>query len=205
MITSLLLWISFLFTPPATTVGGAADFSDPDDTDGVTLAAARTCDHKVKLLQEFAPKAADERQTLRFTAEEINSYLALVLAKKYHPSLKRLVVELGDSALRGIASIDFDRLSLTGKQGFSRFLPRLFAGIHQLRIDGILHADEGTGRFEVRLAQFDRLKLPVFLVEEIVSAVGKKQTPPFDPIRPSSLPYGIKRVDVLPGEIIIRQ
>jgi len=42
-------------------------------------------------------------------------------------------------------------------------------------------------------------------VEEIISTVGKRQKPPFDPMQPSQMPYGIQKVETGQGYITVYQ
>ena len=56
-----------------------------------------------------------------------------------------------------------------------------------------------------RPARFDGTLLPNFMVSEIITAVGRKQRPPFDPLQPSQMIYAIDRVDVHAGYFIVYQ
>jgi hypothetical protein len=81
----------------------------------------------------------------------------------------------------------------------------MFSGTHTLSASGQLQSKDGNARFYLEQARFDNSTLPRSLVEEIISAVGKKQNPPFDPLQPSRMPYKIERVDVHRGYIIVYQ
>jgi hypothetical protein len=72
-------------------------------------------------------------------------------------------------------------------------------------VDGKLEAAGGKAKFVLDEARFDTTVLPNFLVEEIISAVGRKQRPPFDPMQPSQMPYKIEKVEVHKGQITIYQ
>jgi len=79
------------------------------------------------------------------------------------------------------------------------------SGVHSLSATGRLHAKSGKAYFEFTEAYLDDHMLPKFLVEEIISGVGRRQKPPFDPLQPFQIPYHIKSADVKPGMIIIYQ
>jgi hypothetical protein len=166
--------------------------------------AAENCAKKVARLETFTPEKSP-KQTTRFSEAEINSYLALDLSQHYHPSLRSLVMKFEEDSLQGVATIDFDQLALHSKKGLTRLLAGLLSGVHTLDVRGKLIATGGKGYFELEEARFDGTSLPNLLVEEIISAVGRKQKPPFDPLQPSRLPYNIQSVDVNPGHILVHQ
>jgi hypothetical protein len=174
---------------------------------GVSKEASDSCSAKVKKLEDLAsdPKRKEKHQSTRFTEPEINSYLALELSTHYHPSLKSLVMKFEEAKLQGVATIDFDELGMTSKKVLTRLMARLFSGVHTLTIRGELRAAEGKGHFVLEEALFDESTLPNFLVEEIITSVGGKQKPPFDPLQPSQMPYGIDRVEIHKGYIIVHQ
>jgi hypothetical protein len=183
-----------------------ADRAPIPDSKQISKAAAESCGIKLKRLEEFAAGSSrSKKQTTEFSENEINSYLALELSKNYHPSLKSLVIVLEESKLQGVASIDFDSLAMKSKTVLTKLMTKMFSGIHTLAVRGKLVTAEGKARFELEEAYFDDSALPNFLVEEIISTVGRKQKPPFDPMQPSKLPYGIQTVDLHRGRALVHQ
>ena len=172
----------------------------------ISRSAADACSLKVQKLQEYtsAPESRT-KATTRFSQAELNSYLALELSSKYHPSLKSLELQLEEGKLAGTAAIDFDQLGMSAKGMLGKLVARLFSGVHKLRIRGKLQAESGKAHLILEDARFDDATIPNFLVEEVVSAVGRKQKPPFDPMKPSQMPYSIDRVDVHTGHILVHQ
>jgi hypothetical protein len=184
--------------------------SHPDAQPGtageISKKASTSCAEKVARLEKVAAaKDAGKHQTLRFTEAEINSYLAIELSPKYHPSLKSLLVRFAEPALVGTAVVDFDQLNMNSTRMVTRVLARLLSGAHTLTIRGKLASSDGKGHFVLDESLFDSTALPSILVEEIISAVGRKQKPPFDPMTPSTLPYRIQRVEVHRGYIDVYQ
>jgi hypothetical protein len=172
----------------------------------ISKAAAERCSAKLKKLEDFsASHKPGSRQTTSFTQDEVNSHLALDLSSKYHPSLKSLVVTFEEKKLQAVTTIDFDRLGETSTKFFPKLLGTLFSGTHTLTARGQLVSGNGKAHFLLEEAKFDNSTLPKSLVEEIISAVGRKQDPPFDPLQPSELPYGIRKVDVHRGYIVVHQ
>jgi hypothetical protein len=188
------------FTAQAVSEGSKASAYVPSKS------AAARCDAKVKMLESFADShKPGQSQTTQFTEDEINSYLALAASAKYHPCLKSLIVAFRENKMKATAAIDFDRLGSSSTKLLPKLMGLLFSGTHTLAADGQLISKDGKGNFKLEQATFDGGTLPGSLVEEIMSAVGRKQSPPFDPMQPSALPYEIRKVDVHSGYIIVYQ
>ena len=187
-------------------LAAASPGADIPASPGISRTAADACNTKLLRLQSFpAQPEGAKKQTTQFSEAEVNSYLALELSAKYHPSLKSLQVRFKDPLLEGTATIDFDQLGMSAKGMFARLFAWLFSGTHKLNVRGRLRTVGGKGNFELDEAQFDSTTLPNFLVEEVITAVGRKQKPPFDPMKPSQLPWSIDHVDVRAGQIVVHQ
>ncbi len=173
---------------------------------GITRAAAATCDAKVKRMEAYAdnPGKAGALET-KLSEAELNSYLAVDLSPSFHPCLKSIVLKFQEGHLQAVASIDFDRLQLNSTQLVSGLIRKMLTGVHTLTVAGKLISDAGKASFSLDQAQFDSITLPNILVSEIISAVGRKQNPPFDPMQPTELPFHIQRVDVHTGYLLIVQ
>jgi hypothetical protein len=172
----------------------------------ITKAAAARCNAKLKELEDFAAhRKAGQIKTTQFSQEEVNSYLALELSPKYHPCLKSLTFIFEEDRLQGVASIDFDRLGKTSSKVLPKLLSFMLSGVHRLTAIGKLVSGNGKASFRLEQARFDESTLPKALVEEIITAVGRKQNPPFDPLQPSELFDGIQKVDVHAGYLLVHQ
>jgi hypothetical protein len=168
-------------------------------------AAAESCSAKLKKLEnDIEESKSPKEQKIKFSQNEVNSYLALDLCPKYDPSLKSLVMTFEEEYLKGIAEIDFDRLDESSKIA-PKLLSLLFSGTHVLLVRGKLASKNGKAGFLLEEALFDNSLLPKPLVEKLITMVGRKQKPPFDPLKPSELPYGIQSVEVHPGYLVVHQ
>lgn len=183
-------------TPPETTKSAYA----------ASRAAAGRCGAKLKALEDFAAqKKPKQKHTTQFSQDEINSYLALELSAKYHPSLKSLVITLEENKIQATGTIDFDRLGSSSTKLLPKIINLLFSGIRTLTADGQLIAASYKAHFVLHQARFDGATLPKYLVEQIITAVGRKQNPPFDPLKPSELFYEIEKAEVHKGCVIVYQ
>jgi hypothetical protein len=172
----------------------------------ISKAAADRCDSKLKDLEDFsAHRQTGKRQTTRFSEVEVNSYLALDLRSHYHPCLKSLTVAFEENMLQGTAVVDFDQLRSPSSRMFPRLLSFMISGLHSITIRGRVVSGNGKARVQLLQARFDNKTLPRSLVEEIISAVGRKQTPPFDPLQSSELFDDIERLEVHTGYVLVYQ
>jgi hypothetical protein len=200
----LFFMAGFLAASTAAALGAQPQAESPPPK--ISARASARCTKKVAELQEFAAdKGSLDKKTTRLTEEELNSYMALELKSKYHPCLQSLQISFEENKLSGVATIDFDNLSLNSTKSVTRLLTKLLSGVHSLSMEGKLEASGGKANFVLGEARFDSTVLPNFLVEEIITAVGKKQKPPFDPIQPTQMPFKIDKVEVHKGHIIIIQ
>jgi hypothetical protein len=173
---------------------------------GISQAAAVSCDAKVKRLEAFeAAQNPALKQATQFSEDEWNSYLAIMLSPFYHPCLREIRLKFEESRLRADASIDFNRLNFNSTQMLNNLVRAMLTGVHSLAAVGSMVSGDGKARFQLEEARFDGIGLPNFLVVEILSAVGRKQQPPFDPTQPNDLPYHISRIELHSGFIIIHQ
>ncbi len=169
-------------------------------------AAAESCSSKLKNLEEHAASGKSlKNEPIRFSQNEVNSYLALELSSNYHPCLKNLAIAFEEDNLQGMAVIDFDRLEASSSKILPKLLSFMFSGIHALSARGKLVSKGGKANFQLEQARFDSSTLPNSLVAEIITLVGRKQNPPFDPLQPSQLPYKIQRIDVHAGYALVCQ
>jgi hypothetical protein len=168
--------------------------------------AAERCSAKIDYLEEFAAnRQSGQKQTMVFSQDEINSYLVLDLSGRFHACLKSLMVGLEENGLEAVASIDFDLLKSTSDKLLPQLIGFVFSGTHTLIAKGQLIGKDGKAYFRLEQALFDDTTLPRNLVEQIITAIGLRQNPPFDPLQPSELFYEIEKVDVHSKKIIVYQ
>lgn len=173
---------------------------------GVSKAAADSFGAKLKRLESYDAGARPARnQTTHFSEAEWNSYLALVLSANYHPCLRDMRLKFDEGRVRAEATIDFNKLNFNSTQMLNNLVRTMLTGVHSLAVAGSLNSGGGKASFQLAEARFDSLTLPNMLVAEILSAVGRKQQPPFDPTQPNDLPYHIQRVEVRTGSVVVYQ
>jgi hypothetical protein len=168
--------------------------------------AAERYRQKLKQIEDFAEqKSVDKSQTIQFSEIEFNSYILLNAASKYRSCLKSFELDFMEDMLGGAALVDFDCLKETSSKSLPPLLARLFTGKHRITVRGTLATDDWKGSISLLEARLDDNTLPNILVEELISVICKRQEPPFDPLQPTPLPYGIRRVTVRPGRVTVYQ
>jgi hypothetical protein len=168
--------------------------------------AARSCESKLKALEDFVPKKqSGKHQTIQILENEANSYLAWNLKSQFHPCLKNLELAFLKNRMQIVATIDFDLLGSTSRHILPNIISVLFSGTHTIEAQGALISNKGKGRFKLERASFDGSAVPNYLVNEIITAVGLRQKPPFDPIQYSEMPYEIDSLNLQSGYIIVYQ
>jgi hypothetical protein len=191
---------------PVLFVRGPLGPQAPAPSPGISKSAADSCDAKVKRLEAYDTAGNFSiHQTTQFSEAEWNSYLAITLKPNYHPSLKELILKFDEGRLQAVATIDFNHLNFSSTQFLSGLIRSLLTGIHALTVRGSLLSDAGKASFQLEEARFDTITLPNLLVVEIISAVGRRQDPPFDPTQPNNLPYHIIKAEVHQGYVLIYQ
>lgn len=172
----------------------------------ISKEASAQCARKFREIEEFDSKPNSQNEkTTQFSQDEINSFIALELQSNFSGSLKKLQIRFKENNLQIDAVVDLDSFGAASARLSEKLLAAVMSGIHSLSATGRLHAKGGKAYFEFTEAYLDGHILPKFLVEEIISGVGRRQEPPFDPLQPFQIPYHIKSVDVKPGMIIIYQ
>jgi hypothetical protein len=157
-------------------------------------------------LEKFAAKRKPGKsQKIQFLENEINSYLAINLSRKYHPCLKSLIVTFEWNKVHAMALVDFDRLESSSKGLFPKLIGLMLSGKHTISATGQLISDNGNAYYRLEEARLDESTLPKSLVEEVISLIGRNQNPPWDPLQPCKLPNKIEKIRVYPGYIITYQ
>lgn len=156
-----------------------------------------------KMLDELEARelARDkEKRTYTLTEPDLNAYLAAKIKERPRKDVESLRIEMKEAIFTTFLKVDFDQVEIKGDSMTVGLLRALLRGSQTIEFDGRLRTDNGKGTYEVERATLNGMPLPPSLVNSILSAVGRRQDPPFDPMEPFDLPYGIKTVTVTPGK-----
>lgn len=136
--------------------------------------------------------------------EEINAYLEVKLRERERKEVEAFTVRLKQQSFVAVMKINMDEVQLKADSMTVQLFKALLSGHPTLEVEGRLQVKNGKGTYSVERARLNDIPVPAPLVNLILSAVGKKQNPPFDPTEPFEMPYGITSVDTAPGRVVIR-
>ena len=154
-------------------------------------------------LSANSQKGHPPRRTYQLSQAEINAYLLDELRHQEENAVKSIMVLLRDGEFVTILEIDPDRLPLGGDTTTGGLLGLLFEGKQTLEIEGQLSVNSGSGNYQIQQVRFNGMVLPIELVNEILTSLGRSQNPPLDPTSTFPMPYGIQSVVVSSGQVII--
>ena len=165
----------------------------------VSTSAAESASRKLERITRPEPPVAPV--SLRFTEEEVNSYLYYNLARQYPPGVSKVNVSFSPGAISGSAEIDFDKLKAARAGGPAygrgpRILNYLFSGTHAIASDGHFSAADGMGRLELNTVSIDGIPLPQPMVDYLIENYLRDRFPGFDLEKPFAMPYAIDRMQV---------
>ncbi len=156
-----------------------------------------------KMLDELEARemAQDkEKRTYILAESDLNAFLAAKIKERPRKDVESLRIEMKEEIFTTFLRVDMDQVDVKGDSMTKSLLKVLFRGKQTIEFDGRLKTDNGKGTYEVERATLNGMPLPPSLVNSILSAVGRQQDPPFDPMEPFDLPYAIKTVKVSPGK-----
>jgi len=156
-----------------------------------------------KMLDELEARemAQDkEKRTYILTESDLNAFLAAKIKERPRKDVEGLRIEMKEAIFTTFLLVDFDQVEIKGDSMTASLLKALLRGKQTIEFDGRLKTENGKGTYEVERATLNGMPLPPSLVNSILSSVGRRQDPPFDPIEPFDLPYAIKTVKVSPGK-----
>lgn len=188
-----------LLTTAGLQAGGAA----------VSRDQAETFARKVALIVQHGttPSEAAARRRTTLTETEMNSWFAFRGARILPAGVSSPSVSLmGNGRLTGVATLDLEEIGRRrGRGGFDVF--SLLGGQVPVTVTGVLHADQGRGRFELQEAAAGGVPVPKFLLQEVVSLYTRTADDPdgMSLERPFDLPVNIRQIELGQGQATVVQ
>jgi hypothetical protein len=159
-----------------------------------------------KMLDELETRqqAKDtDKKSYTLTESDLNDYLAAKIKERPRKDVESMRVAMKEGFFTTFLTVDLDQVEVKGDSMSKSLLKALLHGKQTIEVDGRLKTDNGKGTYEVERASLNGMPLPPSFVNSILSAVGRQQDPPFDPMEPFDLPYGMKSVKVTPGKALL--
>jgi hypothetical protein len=114
---------------------------------------------------------------------------------------------VGQGKVSGEAVVDLEQIAKRRKTG-GTFDPWSYLGGRvPITVEGILHTENGRGRFEVQSAEVSGVPVPKTVLQELISYYSRTPEDP-DGISldaPFTLPAGIDKIEVGPGQAVVVQ
>ena len=142
-------------------------------------------------------------RTYEVTEEELNAYLSAQLYQRRQKAVESIALFLKEGTFLTRVEVNVDELHLQGDDVTIGYLMLLLKGIQTLEIEGKLEAENGLATYRVQEARLSGIPIPARLVNKLLSSLGKKNDPPFDPTQPFEMPYGIQSFTFHAGNVMM--
>ena len=138
---------------------------------------------------------------INFTEDEINSWLTYDLSNSYPDGVRDVSVQIQRNNAVIFANVDFDRLKVSVPALLPDLMQYLFAGVHDVRVEGTISGQRGRAEYDITAGTLDDVPLPSFAVEMILSRALRRRFPGKNVESPFTLPFQIDRLSLQPGRI----
>jgi len=114
---------------------------------------------------------------------------------------------VGDGKVNGAATVDLDAVARTRRSGSLIDPWSLLGGRLPVTVSGVLHTQNGQGRFELHQASVSGVPIPKSILQELVSYYSRSAEDPggISIDEPFALPAGIRQIEVGQGQAVIVQ
>jgi hypothetical protein len=173
-----------------------------DESDNL---ARKVLDFERRLRGMERKRAGSMPAAVSLSQGELNSYLNLGLGAKLPKGLTGLHFDLNPAQIRATGRVDLEQLKRQLPEQ-PRWSPLgLLSGDLPIEVVGRMKSDAGFGSFEIEEVRLGPMILPPALVQQLIASATKTARQPdgFDIRSPFRLPYGLKRVRVQLGRLLL--
>lgn len=144
-------------------------------------------------------------KTIRLGEGDVNAYIQQAVKTKSRFGVNAVYVKfIGANYLGATTRIDFNKVKVEDQSLPVRMVRSVLSGERQIYVEGFVNTLNGKGQFRLEKAYFGSLRLPVYFIEKVIHFLGSRQNPPIDTSKPVPLPYGLKKIEVLAGAVVLR-
>lgn len=169
---------------------------------GVSKEAAISAEAKFRQIQEGS-SAAQPFGSIRISETELNSYVRYDMEPEFPPGISNLQLKLQPGRPQGTTEVDFDKLKGGFKNPPNPLIAYFLSGVHTLGVEGTLSGANGVGQFHLETVTLDNTVLPQPVVEFLVDHYLKAHFPAAALDRPFALSFGIDRLNVESGSVLL--
>ena len=147
-------------------------------------------------------QSAVPNRSYEVTEKELNAYLSAQLYQQDQKAVESIALLIKEGTFLTRIEVNTDELQVKGDDSLG-YLRLLLRGTQTLEVEGKLQAADGLASYLVQEARLSGISLPAPWVNSLLSSLGKRNTPPFDPTEPFEMPYGIQSVTFHPGKVLM--
>jgi hypothetical protein len=165
--------------------------------DSVPPAAAKFLQLFQDLREADAQKipAARHHVSFQIYANEINEYMRYALRVNPRPGIDSMQVKIfAHNYVSTFTVIDFDAVERWKAGTIPALLRPILRGKKSVWIDYRFQAANSMVSFSVEKAYYNDIRLPAFLVQEMIRIIAARQPEKYDTSKPLPLPFGLRRV-----------
>lgn len=149
-------------------------------------------------------KAAGRAKKVSFTLTdgELNQYLRHALTVNPRPGLDAMRVQFYPSNyLATLVTVDFDAVERFRPGTVPMLLRPILNGKRAIQVDVRLQPQTGVTTFSVEKASFESVRIPAFVVEQMIAVVAARQAEKLDTTKPIQLPFGLQTIHTDLGKV----
>jgi hypothetical protein len=136
------------------------------------------------------------------TESEVNEYLRHARVVNPRPGLDNMRVQFYPSNyVATLVTIDFDAVEKFRPGTVPTLLRPILSGKRDVQVDVRLQPANGVTTFSVEKASFESIRIPAFVVEQMIAVVGSRQKEKYDTTKPVPLPFGLRTVSTELGKV----
>jgi hypothetical protein len=157
------------------------------------------------LNQAQAAKAAGQtapKVNFSLTDAEVNEYLRHARVVNPRPGLDNMRVQFYPSNyIATLVTLDFDAVEKFRPGTIPTLLRPILSGKRAVQVDVRLQPANGATTFSVEKASFESIRIPAFVVEQMIAAVASRQKEKYDTTKPVPLPFGLRTISTDQGKV----
>jgi hypothetical protein len=142
-----------------------------------------------------AAEGARRHVALQLSDAEINDYMRYALRATPRPGLDSVTVKIfPQNYVSTLTVVDFDAVERWKPGTVPGMLRPVLNGKKTVWVDYRFRTDNGKITFSVEKAYYQNVRLPAFVVQELIKIVAARQPEHYDTSKALPMPFGLRRL-----------